>query len=96
MKTIEETIRVRWRIATLLTVAMVGIYFGFISLIAFDKELMATLLVPGLSLGIALGALVIVSSMVLTFLYVKWANGTYDPAIDRLRSQRPQQRGVAQ
>jgi uncharacterized membrane protein (DUF485 family) len=64
---------------------MVGIYFGFIGLIAWNKPLLGTLLVPGLSLGIALGALVIVSCWVLTWIYVRWANEKYDPELERLR-----------
>ena len=72
------------RVATLLTCTMVVVYFGFILLIAFDKPLLATLLAPGLSLGILLGALVIVASWILTLIYVRWANRHHDPAVDRL------------
>jgi uncharacterized membrane protein (DUF485 family) len=75
----------RRRVALLLTGLMVGIYFGFIGLIAWNKPLLGTLLVPGLSLGIALGALVIVSCWVLTWIYVRWANEKYDPELERLR-----------
>ncbi len=72
--------RARFRIASLLTAAMVAIYFGFILLIAWARPLLGRQLVPGLSLGILLGALVIVASWVLTWLYVRWANRHYDPA----------------
>jgi len=37
--------------------------------------------VPGLSLGILLGALVIVTSWLLTWVYVRWANNVYDPRV---------------
>jgi uncharacterized membrane protein (DUF485 family) len=37
----------------------------------------------GLSLGILLGALVIVAAWTLTFVYVSWANRVYDPALSR-------------
>ena len=47
----------RARVVARLTAAMIGIYFGFIALIAFDKPLLGTLVAPGLSLGILLGAL---------------------------------------
>jgi uncharacterized membrane protein (DUF485 family) len=84
----EEQLRLlaarRFRIATLLTVVMMVIYFGFILLIAFNKPLMATLLTRGLSLGILVGALVIVASWVLTWIYVRWANAHYDAAIREL------------
>ncbi|HKG92274.1 MAG TPA: DUF485 domain-containing protein [Gemmatimonadaceae bacterium] len=78
----------RWRIAILLTLAMVAIYFGFIALIAYDKTLMGSLVTPGLSLGILLGALVIVVSWVLTWVYVRWANAKYDVELAEIRAQR--------
>jgi uncharacterized membrane protein (DUF485 family) len=75
----------RMRVAGALTAAVVVVYFGFILLIAYAKPLLASLLRPGLSLGILLGALVIVISWLLTWLYVRWANRHYDPALDELR-----------
>lgn len=79
--------RTRWRVAISLTALMVMVYFGFIVLIAYDKPLMATLVAPGLSLGILLGALVIVASWVLTYAYIAWANRSYDPELERLRHE---------
>jgi len=71
----------RWRIAIVLTALVAIVYFGFILLIAYHKELMGTLLNPGLSVGILLGALVIVASWTLTWFYVRWANTKYDDAL---------------
>lgn len=75
----------RWRVALALTAAMIALYFGFISLIAFAKPVLGRLLAPGLSLGIVLGALVIVCSWVLTWVYVRWANDHYDVRLNKLR-----------
>jgi uncharacterized membrane protein (DUF485 family) len=75
----------RWKVALALTAAMVVLYFGFIALIAFRKPLLGHLLAPGLSLGIVLGALVIVSSWLLTWVYVRWANTGYDAELHRLK-----------
>jgi uncharacterized membrane protein (DUF485 family) len=75
----------RWRIAVALTAAMVANYFGFVALVAYRKNVLATLIVPGLSLGILLGALVIVLSWILTWVYVRWANQHYDVALERVR-----------
>ena len=75
----------RWRIAATLTVCMVCVYFGFIALVAYDATLLATLLHEGLSLGILLGALVIVAAWILTYVYVTWANRVYEPALTALR-----------
>jgi uncharacterized membrane protein (DUF485 family) len=77
----------RWRIAIALTVAMMVLYFGFILLVAYAKPLLGQLVVPGLSLGILLGALVIVAAWVLIWIYVRWANTHYDAAIDALRGR---------
>ena len=80
--------RARWRVALALTTAMILLYFGFVALIAFNRPLLATLIVPGLSLGILLGALVIVGAWVLTWIYVRWANDHYDRAVSSLRQKR--------
>jgi uncharacterized membrane protein (DUF485 family) len=73
------------QLAAVLTALMIVLYFGFVLLIAYNKQLLARLLRPGLSLGILLGALVIVCSWVLTWVYVRWANTHYDDAVDRLK-----------
>jgi uncharacterized membrane protein (DUF485 family) len=76
--------RARWRVALTLTSLMVLLYFGFITLVAFGRPLLAVRIVPGLSLGILLGALVIVASWLLTWVYVRWANDVYDPQVKAL------------
>lgn len=75
----------RWRIALGLTVAMMVVYFGFILLVAFNKPLLGMVLRPGLSLGMLLGALVILTAWLLMWIYVRWANAHYDTAIEGMR-----------
>jgi uncharacterized membrane protein (DUF485 family) len=75
----------RWRVAMALTGAMLVVYFGFILLIAFAKDFMGRTITEGLSVGMALGVLVILSTWALTWAYVRWANRVYEPALDRLR-----------
>jgi uncharacterized membrane protein (DUF485 family) len=77
--------RKRWRVALGLTSLMVLVYFGFILLVAWDKPFMGRLLSPGLSIGIVLGALVIIAAWILTWIYVRWANRVYDPELARTR-----------
>lgn len=77
----------RWRIAVWLTVAMMVVYFGFILLVAYDKPLLTRLVLPGLSLGILLGALVIVAAWGFIWIYVRWANQHYDAKIEALRGR---------
>ncbi len=76
----------RWRIGLGLTAAMTVIYVGFILLIAYDKELLATVIAPGLSVGIVLGALVIVAAWALILIYVRWANRTTTTAVRGIRT----------
>jgi uncharacterized membrane protein (DUF485 family) len=69
----------RWRVALTLTALVLVSYFGFILLVAFAKPLMGTLVWGGrISVGILLGASVIVISAALTGVYVRWANNHYD------------------
>jgi uncharacterized membrane protein (DUF485 family) len=86
LSALEAVSAARWRIALTLTIVMMAAYFGFILLVAFNKPLLATTVVPGLSLGILLGALVIIVAWVLTWIYISWANGRYDASLDRLRA----------
>ena len=65
---------VRSPLPFVLSAVMLVIYFGFILLVAYDKPLLGSQIVPGLSWGIVLGALVIVSAWVLTFIYVLASN----------------------
>ncbi|MFO1100979.1 MAG: DUF485 domain-containing protein [Xanthobacteraceae bacterium] len=71
----------RFKLALILSILMLVFYFGFILLVAFDKPLLGIILSPGLSLGILLGALVIVSAWVLCLIYVQWANNHYDKVV---------------
>ncbi len=75
----------QWRLALVLTGTMIAVYFGFILLVAYRAELLGRLVMPGLSVGILLGALVIVATWLLTFVYVWWANTRYDEELARLR-----------
>ena len=85
MRSLDELHAARTRIAALLTAAVVAVYFGFILLVAFAKPFLARRLAPGLTVGIVLGALVIVVSWLLTAVYVRWANRHYDTHLDALR-----------
>ena len=78
----------RGAVATVLTAVITAVYFGFIALVAFDKPLMGRILRPGLSVGVLLGALVIVAAWLLTWAYVHWANTRYDAALHAATARR--------
>uniref|UniRef100_A0A7C2C2S0 DUF485 domain-containing protein n=1 Tax=Thermus islandicus TaxID=540988 RepID=A0A7C2C2S0_9DEIN len=83
-KELEALVAERWRMALILTGAMLLIYLGFVLLVAYAKEFMGSQIVPGLSWGILLGALVIVSAWVLNWIYTRWANAYYDERVKRI------------
>ena len=79
----------RGRLALALTVGVIAAYFGFILLVAFDKDAAGALLADGrVSVGIVLGAALIVLAPVLIAIYVRWANRSYDPQVQALRAKR--------
>lgn len=79
--------RARWRVAIALSAVVFVLYFGFILAVAFAKEAMASEIVPGVSLGILLGALVIVGAWVTTWIYVAWANRHFDARLGALNGK---------
>jgi uncharacterized membrane protein (DUF485 family) len=78
----------RWRIGLGLTAAMTAIYVVFILLIAYGKAFLGTVILPGLSIGIALGVLVILAAWALILIYVRWANAHYDREVAAIRGGR--------
>jgi uncharacterized membrane protein (DUF485 family) len=82
----------RWRLALLLTAVMTITYVGFILLIAFNKPLLGTILMPGLSLGILLGVLLILTAWALILIYVRWTNTHYDHRVADERRARQEAR----
>ena len=69
----------RSRLAWGLTAIMLAVYFGFILLVAFNRELLARPIGGGTTtLGIPLGLGVIVTGVVLTWIYVARANRRFD------------------
>lgn len=76
----------RWRVSLLLTAALFVLYYGYILLIALDKEFVSRRLGDGATpIGIPLGAAVILGSWVLTAIYIVWANRHHDGEVARLR-----------
>ncbi|WP_368641246.1 DUF485 domain-containing protein [Castellaniella ginsengisoli] len=71
--------RTRLRYGWTLAVVMLLVYYSFIGVIAFDKELFALKLGEGvMTWGIPVGFGVIVFSVLITGLYVRRANNEFD------------------
>lgn len=62
-----------------LTWAMMIVYYGFILLVAFNKEFLSQKLGEGvMTIGVPIGFGVIVFTVIITIIYVKRANSEYD------------------
>lgn len=69
----------RNRLAIILTILMLVVYYGYIALIAFDKEFLARPIGSGVTtLGIPIGFGIIVFTILITGIYVRRANGEFD------------------
>ena len=64
----------------ILSVLMIIVYYGYILLIAFNKEWLATKIGAGMvtSIGIPLGVGVIIFTIIVTNIYVRRANTEFD------------------
>ena len=83
----RHLVRRRWSVALVLTFALFIIYYGFILLVAMERNLLTTRVGEVTTLGIVLGVAVLVLAWALTAVYVAWANRYYDPEVQRLRDQ---------
>ena len=77
----------RWRISLALTAVLFLLYYGYILLIAIDRAFVSRRVGTATTLGIPLGAAVIVGAWILTAVYVFWANRYYDSEAARLRAR---------
>ena len=78
-------VRERQRFSWTLTAITVLVYSSFISLIAFDKPLMARPIGNGVtSLAVVLGISMLVGTIAICAVYVRRANGTYDARVAEL------------
>ena len=75
----------RNRLGWTLTLLMMIVYYGFITLIAFDKRFLAQRMGEGvMTLGIPIGFGVIVFTILITYYYVRRANAEFDSLTDAI------------
>ena len=71
-----------------LTIAMLIVYYGFVLLVAFGKQTLATPIGDGvMTWGIPIGFGVILFTIVVTAIYVLRANREYDDLTDRIKRE---------
>ena len=61
-----------------LSIIVLVIYYGYIALVAFAPEIIATKVVGVITIGLFLGVGLILASIILTGIYVLRANSQYD------------------
>jgi uncharacterized membrane protein (DUF485 family) len=76
----HEFIAMRSRYSIIMAIVSAAAYYGFILLVAFNKEFLATKLGAGMvtSIGVPLGVGVIAFTILLTWIYVRRANSEFD------------------
>jgi uncharacterized membrane protein (DUF485 family) len=84
-------VRMRWTVSfTLLALLFVG-YYGYILLVATAPAVVARRISDApdaiTNIGLVLGIGTLVFAWILTAIYVVWANRSYDPEVERLKSQ---------
>jgi uncharacterized membrane protein (DUF485 family) len=84
----QELIAKRTRFGWILTVIMLVAYYGYVSLIAFDKAFLAQPIGSGrMSLGIPVGFGLIVFAILLTGVYVWRANREFDRLTQEIHAE---------
>jgi uncharacterized membrane protein (DUF485 family) len=75
----QRLVSTRSKFGWLLTAIMMVVYYGYIAIIAFDKEVLAARIGDGVtSVGIPIGFGVIVFTIIITGIYVRRANSEFD------------------
>ena len=74
-----KLVRIRSSFGWILTALMMFVYYGYIALIAFNKEFLAQPMGAGVTtIGIPIGMGVIVFTVIITGIYVRRANSEFD------------------
>jgi len=81
----QHLVSTRKRFAWILTALMLVVYYGYVLLIAFDKEFLAQKTGDGvMSLGVPIGLGVILFTVAITGVYVRRANTEFDAISDEI------------
>ncbi|MDK9703479.1 MAG: DUF485 domain-containing protein [Sulfuritalea sp.] len=81
-----QFVRMRNRYSIIMSILMMLAYYGYILLIAFDKQFLATKVSAGatMSIGIPMGIGVLVFTIIITAIYVRRANTEFDATKDEI------------
>lgn len=86
--TYEKLVTVRSRYSWTLAAMMLVVYYGYVLLIAFDKDLLARRIGDGvMTWGIPIGLFVILFTVIITGIYVRRANSEFDDLTAEVRKE---------
>jgi uncharacterized membrane protein (DUF485 family) len=86
-KEFKALVAKRWKVSMALLTLLFVSYYGYILLVATNKELVSQKIGEVTTLAIPLGIAAIVFAWMLTAFYVAWANKSYDPEVERLKGE---------
>ena len=75
----------RKRVSLTLTAIMLCVYFGFILVLAFAKDMFSTPISGHITMWLPIGIGIIFSAWLMTGIYVRWANKTYDRLVEQVK-----------
>ena len=84
----QQLLKARTAYGWFFTLLVMVVYYGFILLIAFDKELLSTKMGEGVTtIGIPVGLFVIVFTVIITGIYVRRANSEFDDLTAKIKQE---------
>jgi len=84
----QKLLKARTAYGWYFTLLVMIVYYGFILLIAFDKELLGARLGQGvMTIGIPVGLFVIVFTVLITGIYVRRANSEFDELTAQIKKE---------
>ena len=84
----QQLVKTRNAYGWLMTIIMLVVYYGYIALIAFNKEFLGTRMGEGVTtVGIPIGVGVIVFTIIITGIYVHRANTEFDSVTEEIMKE---------
>jgi len=77
----------KFAMSAILTILELVLYFGFITLIAFNKPFLSQKLSGAITIGIPIAVGTIILSWIFTGIYIRWANNTYDVLVKKVKEK---------
>lgn len=83
----KDVVKGKNTVSLILTVLELILYFGFVLLIAYNKEFLGQKVYGPVTVGIPIGISVIILSWALTGIYVLWSNRIYDEKVSKIKEK---------